>query len=126
MGAAEVKEVKFEELRDGLNNNSLIYLDVRNRDELRTDGKVIGSVVVPLPELENAFSLGDEEFLAKYGFSKPAKDATNVVVGCKSGRRAATAIGILEKLGYTSLAIYKGSFLDWQAKGGPITKEQLP
>lgn len=47
MGAAEVKEVKFEELRDGLNNKSLVYLDVRNRDELRTDGKVVGSVVVP-------------------------------------------------------------------------------
>ncbi|KAK4026330.1 rhodanese domain-containing protein CG4456 [Daphnia magna] len=123
MGAAEVKEVKFEELRDGLNNNSLVYLDVRNRDELRTDGKVVGSVVVPLPEVEHAFNLEDAEFLDKYGFSKPARDATNVVVGCRSGRRAVTAIGTLEKLGYTTLRIYKGSFLDWQAKGGPITKE---
>lgn len=145
MGAAEVKEVKFEELRDGLNNNSLVYLDVRNRDELRTDGKVVGSVVVPctyyattiyekndyyyyflfsfvklsnqlayfeffsvmsntpVPELEHAFNLGDAEFLDKYGFSKPARDATNVVVGCRSGRRAVTAIGTLEKLGYTTL-----------------------
>ena len=47
MGAAGVKEVNFEELRDGLNNGSLVYLDVRNRDEIVNDGKVVGSVVVP-------------------------------------------------------------------------------
>ncbi len=47
MGAAGVKEIKFEELRDGLNNNSLVYIDVRNRNELVTDGKVVGSVIVP-------------------------------------------------------------------------------
>lgn len=47
MGSAEGKEVKFEEVLSGLKNNSLIYLDVRNIDELRTDGKVAGSVVVP-------------------------------------------------------------------------------
>ena len=47
MGAAGVKEVQFKELSDGLNNNSLVYIDVRNRDELVTDGKVVGSVNVP-------------------------------------------------------------------------------
>ncbi len=47
MGAAGVKEVNFEELRDGLSNASLVYLDVRNRDEIVNDGKVVGSVVVP-------------------------------------------------------------------------------
>ena len=47
MGAAEVKEVNFEELRDGLSNGILVYLDVRNRDEIVNDGKVVGSVVVP-------------------------------------------------------------------------------
>lgn len=47
MGAAGVKEVNFEELHDGLSNGSLVYLDVRNRDELVNDGKIVGSVVVP-------------------------------------------------------------------------------
>lgn len=56
-----------------------------------------------MPELDEAFQKGDEDFLAKYGFPKPAKDATNVVVGCRSGRRAVSAIQILEKLGYSSL-----------------------
>lgn len=61
-----------------------------------------------MPEVEEAFNKGDEDFSAKYGFSKPAKDATNVVVGCRSGRRAVSAIQILEKLGYNSLMyVYK-------------------
>lgn len=47
MGSAEGKEVQFEEVLSGLRSNSLVYLDVRNIDELRTDGKVVGSVVVP-------------------------------------------------------------------------------
>ena len=107
--------------------------------------KTNGIHFIPLlvPEVESAFVKTDEEFLAQYGFPKPAKDATNVVIGCRSGRRAATAIGMLEKLGYNSLMyvfvinffikisykgnivlhrIYKGSFLDWVANGGPITK----
>ncbi len=56
-----------------------------------------------MPEVESAFVKSDEEFLAQYGFPKPAKDATNVVIGCRSGRRAQTAIEVLEKLGYNSL-----------------------
>lgn len=47
MGAVQAKEVTFEELRNGLNNQSLVYIDVRNRSELVSDGKVVGSVVVP-------------------------------------------------------------------------------
>ena len=67
--------------------------------------KTNGIHFIPLlvPEVESAFVKTDEEFLAQYGFPKPAKDATNVVIGCRSGRRAATAIGMLEKLGYNSL-----------------------
>lgn len=47
MGSVEAKEVTFEEVLVGLESNSLIYLDVRNRDEVRTDGKVVGSLIVP-------------------------------------------------------------------------------
>jgi rhodanese-related sulfurtransferase len=56
-----------------------------------------------VPELEEAFTKGDEAFMTKYGFSKPAKDAANIVVGCRSGRRAVSAIQTLEKIGYNSL-----------------------
>ena len=37
----------FEDILEGLKNKTLIYLDVRNMDEIQNDGKVVGSVVVP-------------------------------------------------------------------------------
>ena len=39
--------VDFEQVKTGLENESLIYLDVRNPGELLSDGKVVGSVNVP-------------------------------------------------------------------------------
>lgn len=56
-----------------------------------------------MPDLENAFNKPAEDFLSEYGFPKPAPEATNIVVACRSGRRAVTAVQILEKLGYNSL-----------------------
>ena len=56
-----------------------------------------------MPELEEAFKLDEDQFAAKYNFPKPAIDATNVVVGCRSGRRAVTAIEQLQKQGYQYL-----------------------
>jgi len=102
---------------------SLIYMDVRSRQELETDGAIVGSYVVPTPELDQAFQLDDAAFLAKYCFPKPAKDATDVVVACKSGRRALAAINKLRAVGYDGLRIYPGSFNDWKMRGGPLTFE---
>lgn len=56
-----------------------------------------------MPEITEAFSKDDREFLDKYGFSKPAKDASNIVVGCLAGKRAAAAAEQLTQLGYTNL-----------------------
>merc|ERR1711928_283560 len=112
---SEIVTLDFEEILAGLNDKSLTYLDVRNRTELQSDGKVAGSVNIPLPEINEAFE-------DKYGFPKPAKTTSNVVVACKSGVRALTALKALKSIGYESFSLYRGSFNDWQAKGGPIVK----
>jgi N-acetylglutamate synthase-like GNAT family acetyltransferase len=38
---------------------------------------------VPLHEIPAAFLLSAEEFLAKYGFSLPEKEAKNTVLTCR-------------------------------------------
>jgi rhodanese-related sulfurtransferase len=53
--------------------------------------------------LDEAFLKNGEDFLTAYGFPKPEKSATNVVVACQSGRRALAAIEKLKILGYSSL-----------------------
>ncbi|KAI9562734.1 hypothetical protein GHT06_010188 [Daphnia sinensis] len=125
--------INFEEIRAGLENKSLIYMDVRNQSELQSDGKVVGSVNVPLPEIMEAFASSDADFKNKYGFDKPDKSAP-LVVGCFAGKRAAAAGEQLSLLGFynikfiynfktSPLRVYPGSFGDWKSSGGPISKD---
>merc|ERR1712135_231789 len=80
----------------------------------------MGSVNIPLPEINEAFASDDKVFEDKYGFPKPAKTDSNVVVACRSGVRALKALEALQLIGYNSFSLYRGSFIDWKAKGGPI------
>lgn len=63
-------------------------VDVRTAEEY-AEGSVLGSINIPLNELENRLF----EF----------KDKTNIVVFCRSGSRAGTAKNILEKHGYKNI-----------------------
>lgn len=53
-----------------------------------------------MPELEEAFLKNDEDFLSAYGFAKPARNAMNVVVACRTGGRGTKAIHKLQDMGY--------------------------
>lgn len=53
-----------------------------------------------VPELSNALALSNEDFQAKYGFAKPAKDSA-LVTYCMKGGRAEQARNIFQSLGYT-------------------------
>lgn len=55
-----------------------------------------------VPEITEAFTKDGKEFQGKYSFSKPAKDVSNLVVGCMAGKRAAAAAEQLVNLGYTN------------------------
>ena len=45
--ASPVVDVDFEEVSKGLQEHTLIYIDVRNRTELTESGKIPGSFVIP-------------------------------------------------------------------------------
>lgn len=56
-----------------------------------------------VPEIEEAFMLSDDDFASRYGFPKPEKNVSNLVLACKVGIRNFTAYEKLEKMGYKSL-----------------------
>eukprot|EP00091_Calanus_sinicus_P011753 TRINITY_DN2652_c0_g1_i1.p1 TRINITY_DN2652_c0_g1~~TRINITY_DN2652_c0_g1_i1.p1 ORF type:complete len:226 (-),score=61.14 TRINITY_DN2652_c0_g1_i1:37-714(-) len=114
------KVVDFNALSILLEENRIVLVDVRNSSELVNPGKIPGSFNIPLYEIPEAFSLEPEQFLEKYKFQLPAKDAQNVVLTCRSGRRVKIAIRRLEPLGFTQLRSYDGSFRDWVARGGEV------
>lgn len=42
-----VVELQFDQVLKGLNEHSLIYIDVRNQTEVVSDGRIPGSFVIP-------------------------------------------------------------------------------
>jgi rhodanese-related sulfurtransferase len=45
-----------------------------------------------------------------------------IVVLCRSGRRSALAVTMLNKSGLTNVANIKGGMLDWQEQGLPLSR----
>jgi rhodanese-related sulfurtransferase len=87
--------------------DEITLLDVRSAEELEgPDGRVSGSLWIPLPELEAR--------LEELPQDKP------VVVLCHSGSRSALATQQLLKSGRPSVANLRGGLSRWTAEGYPL------
>lgn len=85
----------------------LTVLDVRSTEEFNgPDGRVAGSLLIPLPELESRSS-------------ETAADRPLVVV-CHSGSRSALATQQLLKAGRKQVANLRGGLSRWAAEGYPL------
>ena len=64
------------------------------------------------------FSNSAEEFTGTYGFPRPSVDE-DIVVYCRSGRRAVTACQVLEQAGYKKWVQYGEVVLtvEWRKQG---------
>jgi rhodanese-related sulfurtransferase len=58
-----------------LDENAVVVIDVRNRTEFNNVGKIPGSFILPLHEVEASMLLTPEEFKEKYGFDRPDPEA---------------------------------------------------
>ena len=85
----------------------LFVLDVRTPQEY-ADGHVPGAVNVPYDQLASRLA-------------EVPKDK-DVVLYCKSGRRAGIAADVLAANGYTRLSHLEGDMNAWVEKGRPIAK----
>ena len=89
-------------------------------------GQILGSVCLPLHQINLGFDLNNENFASRYGFLKPdSTKSQNIVLTCRSGRRVLIADKILKDKGYLNLRIYSGSFRDWVKNNGPIIKDNI-
>ncbi|EEB06201.2 protein phosphatase Fmp31 [Schizosaccharomyces japonicus yFS275] len=92
-------------------NGSSVLVDVREPDEFKA-GAIPTAVNLPLSVIDSAMRMDDASFEKKYGFRKPSV-TDHVIVYCRSGKRSTNASQILERLGYSNLGNYVGSYLDW-------------
>jgi rhodanese-related sulfurtransferase len=96
-----------------------IYADVREPHELQETGKIPGAINIPMTTAAQALAASETDFEDAYGFEQPPKDAT-LMVYCRAGVRARTAAALAQAAGWTDIAVYPGSWLDWAKQGGPV------
>ncbi|NID15812.1 rhodanese-like domain-containing protein [Luteibacter yeojuensis] len=88
-----------------------LLLDVRTPSEYR-DGHLAGALNVPV-----------DEVASRHGVLGIPRDR-ELVVYCKSGKRAARARATLESLGYSNVRLLEGSADAWRAEGRPLVHEE--
>jgi rhodanese-related sulfurtransferase len=85
----------------------LFLLDVRTPEEY-AEGHIAGAVNVPYDQLATRLA-------------EVPKDK-DVVLYCRSGRRAGIAADVLAANGYTRLSHLEGDMIAWSEKGRPVVK----
>jgi rhodanese-related sulfurtransferase len=89
---------------------------------------------MPLNSQPDALFLPPDEFLTRFGYTKPGikNDALpepgssdpDIVFYCKAGVRARAAAQLAVQAGYDSerVGVYYGSWLDWAERGGKVER----
>ena len=88
-----------------------LVLDVRTEDEF-AEGHIPGAVNIPHTEL------------AARLLELPDDRSAEIVVHCRSGKRAKTAEAILLGAGYQRVTDLEGHMLGWAEAGLPVTTEE--
>jgi rhodanese-related sulfurtransferase len=105
--AAPLAQVTPKVLELRLGDPGVVVLDVRTAEEFAA-GHVPGAVNLPHDQVESRLAeLAD------------AKDK-EVVLYCRSGRRAQMAADVLAKAGFTRLSHLEGDYPGWSEAGLPV------
>jgi len=109
--SSDFNAVSSEELHRLLQTGAaLTVIDVRDPQELATDGRIKGALHIPLRQLpQNTDRL-------------PADRGNPLVTLCRSGSRSSYAALYLRALGYRIVRNLEGGILDWIRKGYPVIK----
>ena len=111
---ADISEMTVTELKQVLDSgdDNVLLLDVRNPNEYEI-ARIPGSVLVPLPDIENGDGVDKVKSLA---------NGHRLIVHCKMGGRSAKALGILKQHGIEGTNV-KGGITAWSKEVDPSVPE---
>jgi adenylyltransferase/sulfurtransferase len=107
MDISEMTVVELKQLIDS-GADDFVLIDVRNPNEYEI-GKIPGSVLVPLPDIENGSGVEKVKELVK---------GHRLIAHCKMGGRSAKALGILKQAGIDGINL-KGGINAWSQEIDP-------
>jgi len=90
-----------------LTDTNITLLDVRTKEEIKSDGAIKNHILVPVQILERNL-----DKLEKY-------KSTKIFVYCQSGNRSVTASRILSNAGFKSYNV-KGGIIEWKKQKLPL------
>lgn len=106
---AEIREIMPWDLVDRMKENpDLLIVDVREPAEFDAM-HIAGSISVPRGVLESACEWDHEDTVPELVSAR----AREVVVVCRSGRRSAFAVQVMQQLGYTGVVNLKTGLRGW-------------
>lgn len=100
-----VNELEIDEIVAGLNDGSILIVDVREPHEFAA-GHIPGSLSRPLSQFDPA--------------DLPNEPGKRIVLSCAAGVRSLRAMEFAQSAGLDIDTHYRGGFKDWIAQGGPV------
>ena len=97
---AEIKSVSPEELKQQLDNEEIILVDVRSKDAIEAEGQIEGSVHVPRDMLEFHADQRPDNPLRKEELDPEKK----IVVYCGVGGQGTLSTKTLQDMGYKDVS----------------------
>ena len=115
---AEIKSVSPEELKQQLDNEEIILVDVRSKDAIEDEGQIEGSVHVPRDMLEFHADQRPDNPLRKEELNPEKK----IVVYCGVGGQGTLSTKTLQDMGYSDVSNLTGGTKAWVEAGFNLKK----
>jgi rhodanese-related sulfurtransferase len=115
---AEIKSVSPEELKQQLDNEEIILVDVRSKDAIEAEGQIEGSVHVPRDMLEFHADQRPDNPLRKEELDPEKK----IVVYCGVGGQGTLSTKTLQDMGYSDVSNLTGGTKAWVEAGFNLKK----
>ena len=115
---AEIKSVSAEELKQQLDNEEIILVDVRSKDVIEAEGQIEGSIHVPRDMLEFHADQRLDNPLRKEELNPEKK----IVVYCSVGGQGTLSTKTLQDMGYSDVSNLTGGTKAWVEAGFNLKK----
>ncbi|KAK6194763.1 hypothetical protein SNE40_000329 [Patella caerulea] len=113
------RNLSFEEFQALLNSQDIQVIDVREPEELETDGKIPNAINIPLGQLKKTLLMDDGLFMQKYRVVKPQPHDLNLVFVGLGPIKSNAAMAIARKIGFKHARHFGGGFNEWSSKMNP-------
>lgn len=115
---AAVAAIDVKTARRFLDDKDVVFIDVREGDEVQLHGKIPGSIHLPRGVLE--FYIDPASSMHESKFSSGKK----VVFYCETGGRSLLAAKLAQDMGVADSVYLEGGFRAWDAAGAPAEPVQ--